>query len=178
RGGSAQDILKLAQEFCDETFFLAAPGATNNSWYPYSFMVEESKNEPWLSSAVENVKKLIDDISINIPTEQIYILGFSQGACLALETTARFPAKYGGVIAFTGGLIGETLNESKYKGDFAGTKIFIGTSDQDPHVPLSRAEASRDLLKRLGANVTFKVYPGMGHKINADEINWVKALVN
>lgn len=174
RGGTAQDILKLAQLFCDDTFYIAAPQAIHNSWYPYSFMAEETTNEPWLTSAVNTVKQLIDEIAPVIPKDQIYILGFSQGACLALETTARFAEKYGGVAAFTGGLIGQTLNETKYRGNFAGTKIFIGTSDVDPHIPLLRAQQSEALLNKLGANVTLKVYPGIGHTINDDEINYVK----
>lgn len=174
RGGSAFDILRLAHEFCDDTFYLAAPQAVNNSWYPYSFMAEEKTNEPWLTSAVENVKKLIDETSKYIPKSQIYIMGFSQGACLALEVSARYADKYGGVIAFTGGLIGQTLNEKKYRGDFKKTKVFIGNSDIDPHVPLSRSEESKKIMEKLGADVTLKVYAGMAHTINEDEISWVK----
>jgi phospholipase/carboxylesterase len=174
RGGTAIDILGLAQKFCDHTFYIAALQATNKSWYPYSFMAEEKTNEPWLSSAVESVKRLIDEASHHISINQIYIMGFSQGACLALEVSARYAKHYGGVIAFTGGLIGRVLNEEKYQGDFEGTKVFIGNSDRDPHVPLLRSEQSRDIMKKLGADVTLKVYNGMGHTINDDEINWVK----
>lgn len=174
RGGTAIDILGLAQVFCDSTFYIAAPQATNNSWYPYSFMADEKTNEPWLSSALKSVERLIDETSHHIPRNQIYIMGFSQGACMALEVSTRHAAHYGGIIAFTGGLIGRVLNEEKYHGNFAGTKVFIGTSDRDPHVPLSRAEQSKDIMKKLGADVTLKVYHGMGHIINDDEINWVK----
>jgi phospholipase/carboxylesterase len=174
RGGTANDILSLADRFCDDTFYIAAPQATNNSWYPYSFLKDEKLNEPWLSSAVDIVKKLIDEISTHIPKEHIYIMGFSQGACLALESSARFATKYAGVVAFTGGLIGSTVNEEKYRGNFEGTKIFIGTSDQDPHVPLLRSQQSKEVLEKLGADVTLKVYKGMSHTITEDEINWVK----
>lgn len=174
RGGTALDILGLAQEFCDATFYIAAPQAANCSWYPHSFMAEEKTNEPWLSSAVETIERLIDVTSHHIPRSQIYIMGFSQGACLALEVSARYAVQYGGVIAFTGGLIGSAVNEEKYHGDFKGTKVFIGNSDADPHVPLIRSEQSRDIMKVLGADVTLKVYHGMGHTINGDEINWVK----
>lgn len=174
RGGTADDILGLTQEFCDDTFYIAAPQAPNNSWYPYSFMAEEKTNEPWLSSAVESVKRLIDETSKYIPKSQIYIMGFSQGACMALEVSARYAAHYGGVIAFTGGLIGLVLNEEKYRGNFEGTKVFIGNSDRDPHVPLTRSAHSKDIMEKLGADVTLKVYPGMGHTINDDEIHWVK----
>lgn len=174
RGGTAFDILRLADEFCDNTFYAAAPQATNNSWYPYSFMAEEKTNEPWISSSVEIVKRLIDETSKFIPKKQIYIMGFSQGACLALEIATRYAAKYAGVVAFSGGLIGSTINEEKYKGNFEGTKVFIGNSDRDPHVPLERSEKSKELMEKLGANVTLKVYEGMGHIINEDEINCVK----
>lgn len=174
RGGTAEDILKLSHEFCDDTFYIAAPQATHHTWYPYSFMAEEKTNEPWLSSAVETVHRLIAETSLHIPRNQIYLMGFSQGACLALEVATRDAAKYGGVVAFTGGLIGKTLDENKYHGNFAGTKVFIGTSDNDPHVPLARSEQSKEIMKKLGADVTLKVYHNMDHTINDDEIAWVK----
>lgn len=177
RGSTASDILSLANEFCDDSYYIAAPQATNNSWYPHSFMEEEKLNEPWLSSAVEIVKKLIDEIAKHIPKNQIYIMGFSQGACLALETSTRVAAKYGGIIAFTGGLIGSTINEARYSGNFDGTKVFIGTSDKDPHVPLLRSQQSKEIMEKLGADVTLKVYIGMGHTINENEIQWVKNFI-
>lgn len=177
RGSTALDILSLADLFADESFYIAAPQASRQSWYPHSFMEEEAQNEPWLTSAIETVKKLIEDIAIHIPKDQIYLMGFSQGACLALETSARYATKYGGIVAFTGGLIGKTLDEKKYQGNFAGTKVFIGTSDQDPHVPLVRSEQSKTLIEKMGANVTLKVYAGMAHTINQDEIDWVKKFI-
>lgn len=173
RGASADDIIILAEEFCDDSFYIAAPQATDNAWYPYTFLSPEEKNEPWLSSAVGIVKKLIDDISEQIPPERIYIMGFSQGACLALEVTARYAAKYAGIAAFSGGLIGDRINPAKYAGNFEGTKIFIGNSDKDPHIPLKRTEESARLLKTLGAGVNLKIYPGMPHTIIRDEIDEV-----
>lgn len=177
RGSTALDILSFAHELCDDTVYIAAPQATKNSWYPHPFMEEEESNEPWLSSAVEMVKRLIDETSTHIPKTNIYLLGFSQGACLALEASARFAEKYGGVIAFSGGLIGATINEKKYKGNFQGTQVFIGNSDHDPHIPLIRSEESKTIMEKLGADVTLKVYKGMGHIINEDEINWAKKLI-
>lgn len=173
RGGTARNILSLADRLVTEEFYVAAPQAANNSWYPYSFMAEEAKNEPWLTASVQAVHKLIKATSYHIPCDHIYILGFSQGACLALETTARYPTKYGGVIAFTGGLIGQEINQNKYQGQFEGTKVFIGNSDNDPHVPLERSQQSHDLMKRLGADVKLQVYEGMGHTINDHEIDWI-----
>lgn len=174
RGGTALGIMNLADSFSTPQLYIAAPQASHQTWYPHSFMIEENLNEPYLSSSVEVVKRLIDTISVSIPLSQTYLMGFSQGACLALEVAARFATKYGGVIAFTGGLIGSVINKKKYHGDFQGTPIFIGTSDQDPHVPLERAQESKIFLEELGAQVTLKVYPGMGHTINEDEILWVK----
>jgi phospholipase/carboxylesterase len=173
RGGNAHDIITLADKFCDETFYIVAPQATNNSWYPYSFLEPEERNEPYLTSAVETVKRLIDDISNFIAPEKIYIMGFSQGACLALEVSAQYAMKYAGIAAFSGGLIGYTIRSEKYNGNFMGTKVFIGTSDTDPHIPMIRTEQSRDIMKMAGADVTLKIYPGMPHTIIDDEIETV-----
>lgn len=178
RGASAQDILSLAYDFCDKTFYVAAPQATHNTWYPHSFMSEEKSNEPWLSSSVETVKRLIDEVAEFIPREKICIMGFSQGACLALEVATRHATKYGAVVAFTGGLIGRVINEKKYHGNFKGTEVFIGNSDKDPHVPLIRSEESKALMEKMGAHVTLKVYPGMAHTINQDEIQTVKKMIS
>ena len=177
RGASAEDIIGLADEFCDETFYIAAPRATNNAWYPYSFLVPEIRNEPWLTSSVGIVKRLIDDVSVHVPLENIYIMGFSQGACLALEVTSRYAKKYAGVAAFSGGLIGEKINAGKYSGNFEGTKIFIGNSDIDPHIPLSRTQESEEVVHYLGADVTLKIYSSMGHTIIRDEIETVLKLM-
>jgi phospholipase/carboxylesterase len=177
RGANAEDIISLADEFCDETFYIAAPQANNNAWYPYSFLSPEARNEPWLSSAVQTIKRLLEEISVHIPAEKIYISGFSQGACLALEVCARYAIKYAGIIAFSGGLIGETIRTEKYRGNFEKTKVFIGNSDIDPHIPLIRCQESVNLLKLMGADVTLKIYPGMQHTIIPDEIETVKDLM-
>ncbi len=177
RGGSAQGIISLADKFCDETFYIAAPQALNNVWYPFSFMASEELNEPWLSSSVQTVKQLIDNVSKQIPPSNIYLMGFSQGACLTLEVAARYATRFAGVAAFTGGLIGEKIRSEKYRGDFDGTKIFIGNSDKDPHVPVLRSEESKDLLEKNGADVTLKIYPNMAHTIIQDEIESVLKLM-
>lgn len=174
RGASAHDIIRLADEFANEQFYIAAPQATNNAWYPYSFMAPEEKNEPWLSSAVMVVKRLIDETAEVVGTENIYLMGFSQGACLTLEVASRFATKYGGIVAFTGGVIGETVNPAKYTGNFEGTNVFIGNSDQDPHVPVERSEKTKEIMENLGARVLLKIYPDMPHTINQDEISTVR----
>ncbi len=177
RGGSAHDIITLANEFCDESFYIAAPQATNHTWYPYSFLAPINQNEPWLSSAIAIVGRLIEETAEVIGAENLYLMGFSQGACLTLEVAARYAQPYAGVAAFTGGLIGDLINKSNYKGDFAGSKVFIGNSDHDPHVPFKRSEESKIQLQKMGAEVLFKVYPNMPHTIIADEINSVKQIM-
>jgi phospholipase/carboxylesterase len=177
RGADADDIISLAEMFCDDSFYIVAPEAEGNTWYPFSFLMPENQNEPWLSSAVQTVKQILDKISRHIAGENIFMMGFSQGACLSLEVAARYPSRYGGVAAFSGGLIGETVNAEKYHGDFAGTKIFLGNSDIDPHIPLDRTLESGELLKKLGADVTVKIYPTMPHTIIQDEIDEVRRLM-
>ena len=177
RGATAHDILGLAHEFVDDSFYIVAPQATNNTWYPNSFMADEQANEPWLSSAVAIVKRLIDETSRQISNENIYLMGFSQGACLTLEVAAQYANKYAGIAAFTGGLIGKELNTSKYKGDFEGTKIFIGNGDKDFHVPLLRCEKSKTILEKMGADVDLKIYPNRPHTILSEEVKTVKELM-
>jgi len=172
RGGSAEDILSLATHLDVNDYALLAPQATGNSWYPYSFLVPPSQNEPWLSSALQVVNETVQELlSKGVPSHHIYFAGFSQGACLTLEYVARHAKKYGGVVAFTGGLIGDKIVSENYKGDFIGTPVFIGTSNPDPHVPVERVYATTNILKSMNAVVTEKVYAGMGHTIIQDEID-------
>ncbi|MBL7769191.1 MAG: dienelactone hydrolase family protein [Flavipsychrobacter sp.] len=179
RGASAASILSL-QEYLDlEGFALLAPEATNHTWYPYSFMAPVEQNEPWLSSAIELIAELVADCkAAGIPESGIHFLGFSQGACLTLEFAARNAARYGSVTAFTGGLIGEKINRDNYAGAFIETPVFIGCSDRDMHVPVERVYASTNILTEMGAKVIEKIYPGMGHTINEDEISIVNSILN
>lgn len=172
RGAGAEDILSLSSYLNVQDFTLLAPQATNNTWYPYSFLAPPQQNEPWLSSALDLLKELVNELTgKGIPTTAIYFLGFSQGACLALEFVTRNAAGYGGVVAFTGGLIGDQIYSENYKGDFQNTPVFIGTSHPDPHVPVERVHATAAILKSMNADVTEKVYNHMGHTINQDEID-------
>lgn len=171
RGATAQDILSLGSELSLNGYHIVAPQATNFTWYPYSFLAPVSQNEPWLSSALHLVRSVVQEIeSAGIPTKSIYLLGFSQGACLTLEFVARNAQRWGGVIAFTGGLIGEQINTSNYIGNFEDTPFFIGNSDRDPHVPLTRSDESARIIQSMGGKVLHTVYPGMGHTINSDEL--------
>lgn len=178
RGGTAEDILSLAKHLNTQDFALYAPQATNNTWYPYSFLSPVNENEPWLSSALELVTLTVEEAMNNgVKKENIFFGGFSQGACLTLEYIGRNATKYGGAIAFTGGLIGDHLNTARYQGDFLQTPIFIGSSDPDMHVPVQRVHDSSEILTHLGANVSVKIYPKMGHTICQDEIDKANLLV-
>ena len=178
RGGSAEDILSLAENLDVKDFALLAPQANNSSWYPFSFMAPVSQNEPWLSAALLLLKELVNDVTTKeITEENIYFAGFSQGACLMLEFVARHAKKYGGVAAFTGGLIGERIHPENYQGNFNQTPIFIGSSNPDPHVPVERVNATAKILRSMRAAVTEKVYDNMGHTIIMDEIELANQLV-
>jgi phospholipase/carboxylesterase len=174
RGADAKSILELAGALDVEGFALLAPEATGNTWYPYGFLSPKIMNEPWLSSAIATIHELIDEvIAAGILPENIYLLGFSQGACLTLESAARKAQRYGGLIAFTGGLIGDVIDRKNYPGDFAGTPVFIASGDPDPHIPVSRVRESTAILTEMGANVTEKIYPGIPHTVIQEEVDWV-----
>jgi phospholipase/carboxylesterase len=178
RGANAEDILSLANYLNVAQFTLLAPQATGNTWYPNSFLAPPFTNEPWLSSAISLVDDITNDIVENgVSYDNIFFLGFSQGACLTLEYVTRNAMKYGGVVAFTGGLIGDKIYEQNYTGDFGSTPVFIGTSDPDPHVPVQRVLDSVKILKNMNAQVTDKIYKNMGHTINEDEIETVNNLI-
>lgn len=174
RGADAHDILRIASHLNVSEYALLAPEATNNTWYPFSFMVKPEQNEPWLSSALGLLKEMVDEIKEQgFSGEDIYFIGFSQGACLALEFASRYAEKYGGIVAFTGGLIGDKIYAENYSGDFRKTPIFIGTGDPDPHVPLERVHQSVDILEKMNADVHLQVYIGRPHTISQDEIDQV-----
>jgi phospholipase/carboxylesterase len=178
RGGSAEDILTLSNYLQVKDYALIAPQATGGTWYPYSFLAPPAQNEPWLSSALAILQEVTADVvAQGIAQEQIYFLGFSQGACLTLEFVTRHAGKYGGVVAFTGGLIGDKIYPEHYTGNFAGTPVFIGTSNPDPHVPVARVHATEKTLQKMGATITVNVYDNMGHTISQEEINQANTLV-
>jgi predicted esterase len=178
RGASAEDILGLAHQLSASDIAYVAPQAAGSTWYPYSFLAPIAQNEPWLGSALRMVAGLVDDlVQQGIPAERLVVMGFSQGACLTLEFAARHARRYAAVVAFTGGLIGPPATPRNYTGDFAGTPIFIGSSDVDPHVPLKRVQESTAVFRRMGATVDERIYPGMAHTINADELQAASTLL-
>jgi len=187
RGDSADGILGLADAFAQPDVAYLAPQAAGHTWYPYSFLAPLPHNEPHLSSALRSVGRVLDAIAAGgIPAERTVLVGFSQGACLASEYAARHPRRYGGVVALSGGLIGREQIQAAdppadkvlaYDGDLAATPVFLGCSDDDPHIPLVRVEHSAEAFEKLGADVTKRIYPGMGHTVNDDEIKFVRGLL-
>ena len=178
RGASAADILTLAPYLHVKDYAILAPEATNSTWYPYSFQAPPAQNEPWLSSALGILSDVTAGINgEGIADENIFFTGFSQGACLTLEFVTRHARKWGGVVAFTGGLIGDTIRRENYRGDFEQTPVFIGCSDPDPHVPLHRVRESAGLLRAMNASLTEKIYPQMGHTISQDELDTANKLI-
>ncbi len=178
RGANAASILSLSEYLNVKDYALLAPQATNNTWYPYSFITSVEQNEPWLSSAIEIVGQTVAAaLKAGIETKNIYFLGFSQGACLTLEYVTRNAQRYGGVVSFIGGLIGEQINRTNYNGDFQQTPVFLGTSNPDFHVPVERVYASANIMKEMNADVHEKIYDNKGHTIIQDEIDTVNRLI-
>lgn len=178
RGASASGIISLKDHLDLDDFTIVAPQATEHSWYPYSFLAPVQNNQPALDSALEVIGSVVDDLKRQgIAQENIYFLGFSQGACLTLEYTTRNAGRYGGIIALTGGLIGEKLLKENYQGDFANTPVLITTGDPDPHVPVSRLNESVDVLTELKADVILKIYKGRPHTITGEELELANAIL-
>ena len=178
RGGGVNAILPLSNHFNIEAVSFLAPSATELSWYPDRFLAPREDNEPYLSSALETLINLLEDVEkAGIPPEKTIILGFSQGACLATEVAARNPKRYGAIVALSGGLIGADDELTGYEGSLNGTPVFLACSDADFHIPLERVHKTRDIMTTLGANVDERIYQAMGHTINMDEISAVNALI-
>lgn len=178
RGATAQSILELGAVLDHPDFAYLAPQASGNTWYPYSFLAPIPQNEPGITSGLQAVADVVATIeAAGIPAEKIVIGGFSQGACLASEFVARNARRYGGLLAFSGGLIGPPGTQREYEGSLAGTPVFIGCSDTDPHIPLVRVTETAETLADLDASVYKKIYPGMGHTINQDEIDQAMKIV-
>lgn len=177
RGADAASILGLAAELDSAVAYLA-PQAAGNTWYPDRFLVPTHLNQPWLDSALAKVDLVVRQvIAAGIPSERLFLLGFSQGACLALDYAARNGRKYGGVIGLSGGLIGADDEPRSDSGSLTGTPIFLGCSDVDFHVPKERVESAATILRSRGAEVTLRLYPNMGHTVNEDELAFVREMM-
>lgn len=199
RGATAQSILGLGREVAPPSMAILAPQADAlggvPQWYPRSFLAPLAANEPWLSGALGAVLRTAESArAAGIDYERIALGGFSQGACLTLEAAARHARRWGAVLGLSGGLLGTgelagaapTLDGMggpypdkafDYDGSLAGTPVFLGCSDVDPHIPLARVERTAEVLAGLGARVEARIYPGMPHTVNHDELDAARELL-
>ena len=178
RGATAQSILKMAETFHRSGVALLAPQAANGTWYPRPFLERVELNEPGRTSGLRAVADAIETATgAGVPLEKVLVLGFSQGGCLASEYVVRNPCRYGGAVAFSGGLIGQEIDPAAFEGDLEGTPYFVGCSDSDPHIPVERVEVTAEVFARLNADVEKRVYEGMGHGVNDDEREYVDGMV-
>jgi len=178
RGASAADILTLTDQLAQPGFAYLAPQAAGNTWYPNRFLAPLEDNEPWLSSALTFVGDVyVEIVKAGIPPERVMLLGFSQGACLTLEYAARNAQRYGGIVGLSGALIGPQDTPRDDKGSLAGTPVFLGCSDVDFHVPKERVDQTAEVLRKLGSEVTERLYPNLDHSVNQDEIDFVRGMM-
>lgn len=179
RNAGPANILDLVPRLGRTDVTYLAPAAAGRTWYPLSFMAEREKNEPGVSSGLWVLERLVEDVvARGITHDRIIMLGFSQGACLTSEFVVEHAARYGGVILYSGGLIGAPGSTWDYPGSFDGTPIFLGCSDVDAHVPKTRVDESAAVFTRMGATVTERIYPGMGHLVNDDEIVFTRGVLD
>ena len=179
RGATAQSILQMAEEFDADGVAYLAPQAKGRTWYPHSFLEPMEKNEPSLSSALNLLEELRERVAdAGISPEKTMLVGFSQGACLSSEFVARNARRYGGLAALSGGVIGPDETPRDYDGSLDGTPVFLGCSDRDPHIPLERVHETRDVFEELDGDVEERIYEGMGHGVNQDEVEYVSEMVS
>jgi predicted esterase len=178
RGATAADILTFAGELARPGVAVLAPQAAGNTWYPASFLAPLAANEPDLSSALALLDAVVAQVAAaGVPTERTVLLGFSQGACLVLDYAARHARRYGGLVGWSGGLIGPDDAPRDYAGSLAGTPVFLGCSAADPYIPEARVALTASVLRRLGGAVIERIYPGLGHTVNQDELDAARAML-
>jgi predicted esterase len=179
RNSAPSNILDLVPRLDRPAFTYLAPAATNRTWYPFSFMADRATNEPGVSSGLFVIEQLIGRVTAQgIPRERIVLLGFSQGACLTAEFARRHASRFGGIVVFSGGVVGPPGTRWDEPGRFDGTPVFLGCSDGDSHVPRSRVLETADLFTRMGAVVTTRIYAGMGHLVNDDEVAFAQHVID
>lgn len=179
RNASPGNILELADRFDRADVAYVAPAAAGGTWYPQSFLAPIAANEPGLSSGIAVIAALVEELAASgLREDQIVIAGFSQGACLTAEFAARHARRFGGLVIFTGGVVGPDGTPREYPGRFDGTPVFLGASDVDAHVPKARVEETAALFRRMGADVDLQLYPGLGHVVNDDEITRAQRVID
>ena len=178
RGATAEDIMTIASEVHQPGWAYLAPQAAGNTWYPNPFTAPLEANEPYLSAALDMLSRLVERVEARVPAQRMILLGFSQGACLTLEWAARNARRYGAVVGLSGGLIGPDGSPREYPGGFDHTPVFLGCSDIDPHIPMPRVVEAGEVFKRMGAAVTVRFYPGMGHMVGVEELASIRELAS
>jgi Predicted esterase len=178
RGATARSITQFGREVHTDGVALLAPQAANNEWYPQSFLAPIEANEPGRRSGLQAIEEAVTRArNAEIPFERVMLAGFSQGACLTSEYLALHPRRYGGLAALSGGLLGEAIDPADFDGDLAGTPVFLGCSDVDPHIPEERVRDTAAVFEALNADVDMRLYEGMGHTVSHDELEAVAAMV-
>lgn len=178
RNQSPDIILEVADRIGLDGVHYAAPQAFQNSWYPERFMAPIEKNEPFLTYSLDVCRRQLKQWTEHgVATEKIVLMGFSQGACLAAEYAIRNPGRYGGLLIFTGALIGPDGTSWPVKGSFEGTLVFLGTSDEDEWIPVERVHEMDAMLIKMGAKTDKRVYKGKGHLVNDEEIDAARSII-
>lgn len=178
RGATARSILELSRELGQPDVGYLAPQAAGQTWYPNSFLVPVEQNEPGRSSGLGLIEKAVERVlKGELTYSNILFIGFSQGACLASEYVARNPRRYGGLAALSGGLIGASIDRDGYSGNLDGTPIFLGCSDDDPHIPPQRVKETASVFEELNGQVTKRLYEGLGHRVNQDELEMIEHIL-
>jgi predicted esterase len=178
RGATAEDVMTLAAEVESPGWAYLAPQAAGNAWYPNPFTAPLESNEPYLSAALDMLSRLFERVEAQVPAHKVLLLGFSQGACLTLEWSARNARRFGAVVGFSGGLIGPDGTPHDDPGNFDGTPVFLGCSDIDPHIPMRRVVEAGEVIKAMGAHVTVRFYPGMAHTVSIEELAELRRLMD
>ena len=179
RNAAPANILSFVPAFARPDITYLAPAAAGGTWYPLSFMAEPDKNEPGISSGLWVLDQLVQHVvRAGVRKDRVVLLGFSQGACLTSQFAASHADRYGGIVLYSGGLIGPPGTTWNYAGAFGGTPVFLGCSDVDAHVPKTRVDESAAVFQRMGATVTERIYPGMGHLVNEEETTFTRTLLD
>jgi len=180
RNGSPEGILSVFTRLERPQIAAIAPAANGGTWYPQNFMAPREQNEPGITSALFVLESLVTDLrERGFPSHKIILAGFSQGGCLSAEFALRHPRTYGGVMALSGGLIGAPgTTWHDVHGSLAGVRVFLGCSDVDPYLPVERVLESEVVFRRMGATVERRLYEGMAHIVNDDEIEVVRGVID
>ena len=193
RGATAASIADLPQALGLTDIAVIAPQAEGYSWWPTSFLAPAARMEPFVQAGMDRIDASIAALTdAGLPLNRIALLGFSQGACLALEYAARKGAGLGAVFGLSGALVGtgeaggppsqalygHAPKLFDYATDLAGTRVILACHTADPHIPLQRVEETAAVMARLGAHVGKHLEPGPGHHLTDAGAKAIRAVLN